>query len=153
MNKFIKSIIAATSVTGVVLSSMATAQAHDTRHYHKHTKKTVTKVVKAQPRKRVIRHRHNDAVAWGIIGLATGAFIASSIKPAPKTYVVRPAKPYYPPAPRSYTTTTTTTTTTAALRPWSRGWYNYCNQRYRSFNPNTGTFRGYDGRDHFCVAR
>ncbi|ENR10356.1 hypothetical protein C068_01349 [Brucella sp. UK38/05] len=33
-----------------------------------------------------------------------------------------------------------------------RGWYQYCSGRYRSFNPKTGTYRGYDGRDHFCTA-
>ncbi len=26
----------------------------------------------------------------------------------------------------------------------------YCAQRYRSYNPATGTFRGYDGLDHPC---
>ncbi|HMF66086.1 MAG TPA: BA14K family protein, partial [Phyllobacterium sp.] len=35
-------------------------------------------------------------------------------------------------------------------QPWSPGWYRYCANRYRSFNPETGTFRGYDGRDYFC---
>ena len=37
-----------------------------------------------------------------------------------------------------------------SLQPWSRGWYNYCRSRYRSFDPRTGTFLGYDGREHFC---
>ena len=27
----------------------------------------------------------------------------------------------------------------------------YCSQRYRSFNPATGTFTGYDGRQYRCV--
>lgn len=27
----------------------------------------------------------------------------------------------------------------------------YCSQRYRSFNPATGTYTGYDGRQHRCV--
>ncbi|MCX5497014.1 BA14K family protein [Kaistia dalseonensis] len=26
----------------------------------------------------------------------------------------------------------------------------YCSQRYRSYNPNTGTYTGYDGRQHPC---
>ncbi|PLW77268.1 BA14K family protein [Cohaesibacter celericrescens] len=34
--------------------------------------------------------------------------------------------------------------------PWTRAWYRYCDARYRSFNPRTGYFRGYDGRRHFC---
>lgn len=36
------------------------------------------------------------------------------------------------------------------LEPWSRAWLDACKSRYRSFNPETGTFRGYDGLDHFC---
>ncbi|MFT4372993.1 BA14K family protein, partial [Bartonella bacilliformis] len=31
-------------------------------------------------------------------------------------------------------------------------WLQYCSQKYRSFNPKTGTFRGHDGLDHFCYA-
>ena len=34
--------------------------------------------------------------------------------------------------------------------PWSPGWYRYCSSKYRSFNPHTGYFVGYDGRHHFC---
>lgn len=34
--------------------------------------------------------------------------------------------------------------------PWSRAWLEACRERYRSFDQRTGTFRGYDGNDHFC---
>jgi len=34
--------------------------------------------------------------------------------------------------------------------PWTSGWYRYCSAKYRSFNPRTGYFVGYDGRHHFC---
>lgn len=40
-----------------------------------------------------------------------------------------------------------------SYEPWSTGWANYCRSKYRSFNINTGTFRGYDGKDHFCVVK
>lgn len=33
----------------------------------------------------------------------------------------------------------------------SPAWFEWCESRYRSFNPRTGTYRGYDGRDHYCV--
>jgi len=41
----------------------------------------------------------------------------------------------------------------------SEAWYNYCDGRpgigrggqFKSFNPQTGTYRGYDGQDHFCL--
>lgn len=42
---------------------------------------------------------------------------------------------------------------TASLEPWSPGWREWCTNRYRSFNVQTGTFRGYDGFDHFCVPK
>ncbi len=37
-----------------------------------------------------------------------------------------------------------------SVEPWTRDWYRYCDNKYRSFNPDTGYYRGYDGRDHFC---
>ena len=42
---------------------------------------------------------------------------------------------------------------TVSLEPWSPGWYRYCTQKFRSFDPQKGTYRGFDGLDHFCVAR
>ena len=39
-----------------------------------------------------------------------------------------------------------------SYEPWTQSWYDYCSQRYRTFNPNSGTFVGYDGREHFCTA-
>jgi len=41
----------------------------------------------------------------------------------------------------------------ASYEPWSQGWAAWCDSKYRSFNPNTGTYRGYDGLDHFCVVK
>ncbi|MFK5977647.1 MAG: BA14K family protein [Rhizobiaceae bacterium] len=42
---------------------------------------------------------------------------------------------------------------TASIEPWSAGWKDYCRTKYRSFNPKSGTFLGYDGDRHFCVAK
>ena len=42
---------------------------------------------------------------------------------------------------------------TSSLEPWTPGWEEWCTNRYRSFNINTGTYRGYDGLDHFCVPK
>lgn len=41
----------------------------------------------------------------------------------------------------------------ASLEPWSDSWISYCRTKYRSFNPKSGTFLGYDGDRHFCVAK
>jgi len=41
----------------------------------------------------------------------------------------------------------------ASLEPWSAGWLEYCDNRYRSFDRQSGTFMGYDGQRHFCVPK
>ncbi|MFN7166826.1 MAG: BA14K family protein [Pannonibacter sp.] len=35
-------------------------------------------------------------------------------------------------------------------QPWTPAWYQYCSSRYRSFNPQTGTFRTHSGQTRFC---
>ncbi|MGU3495038.1 BA14K family protein [Xanthobacteraceae bacterium A53D] len=36
------------------------------------------------------------------------------------------------------------------VAPQSSNWIAYCSRKYRSFDPRTGTFLGYDGRRHPC---
>ncbi|WP_319533537.1 BA14K family protein [uncultured Cohaesibacter sp.] len=75
----------------------------------------------------------NAAFAIGAFtGLAVGAIAVN----ANQRHHYRP----YRPAPVYY----------GSPAPWTPGWYSYCSSRYRSFNPHTGYFRGYDGRLHFC---
>jgi len=100
----------------------------------------------------VVVHRrdNSDAIALGVIGLAAGAIIGGAIAESRNQgrqpiYRAQPVNPrYYPAAPRHVEYG-------GAIEPWSDGWYRYCANRYRSFNASTGTFRGYDGRDHFCA--
>ncbi|MEM7191858.1 MAG: BA14K family protein [Pseudomonadota bacterium] len=73
-----------------------------------------------------------NAVGAGLVGLGVGAVIGSAL--APKTVVVAP-----PARPVGY-----------RPQPWTDAWYNYCSARYRSFNPQSGTYLGYDGYEHFC---
>ncbi|PTW58830.1 BA14K-like protein [Breoghania corrubedonensis] len=77
------------------------------------------------------RHRNNNnagaAILGGILGLGAGLAIGNAT------------------APRSYDG--------GRYPAWSDGWYRYCESRYRSFNPRTGYFLGYDGQYHFCRAR
>ncbi len=40
-----------------------------------------------------------------------------------------------------------------SYEPWSESWMNYCSSKFRSFDPRTGTYKGYDGLRHFCVVR
>lgn len=109
-----------------------------------------------------------DLIAAGVIGLAIGAIIAGEasknkahrrhVEPQP-TY-----NPYEDTSNRRGPVTldeynngsepdVVTFRDTVSLEPWTQGWYQYCTEKYRSFNPQTGTFRGYDGRDHFCVPK
>ncbi|WP_377290037.1 BA14K family protein [Rhizobium sp. SG2393] len=60
-------------------------------------------------------------------------------RPAP---VYRPQPVYRPRPVQAY----------GSYQPWTPSWYRFCAQRYRSFNPDTGTFRGHDGRNYFCTA-
>ncbi|MEI2383725.1 BA14K family protein [Breoghania sp. JC706] len=76
------------------------------------------------------RHRNNDAgaaILGGIIGLGAGLAIGNAT------------------APRYYDG--------GRYPAWSAQWYRYCENRYRSFNPRTGYYLGYDGEYHFCRAR
>ncbi len=102
---------------------------HPPRHYH-------------QPR-RVHRRDNNTgaAIALGIGALALGAVIAGSSNNNAPVYAAPPA--YRGNGAATY----------SSIEPWTAAWYDYCSDRYNSFNPSTGTFRGFDGYDHFCVAR
>lgn len=84
-------------------------------------------------------YRGGGGNAWGagLIGFGIGAIIGSALTPR-EVYVAPPPPPdYY--APVSY-----------GPPAWSPEWYEYCTYRYRSFNPNSGYFMGYDGIARFC---
>jgi Ni/Co efflux regulator RcnB len=123
-------------------------------------------------RNRHHRHHKRDrggdaaaAIALGVIGLAAGAAIASAANqpdyidppydpdygygygPARGSYI-DPAdrgtgfrKPYYPEAP---------TVVSGSLEPWTAEWYAYCADKYRSFDPRSGTYTAYSGAKRFC---
>jgi hypothetical protein len=76
----------------------------------------------------------------GLLGFGIGAIVGSALTPR-EVYVVPPDDDYEPAyyGPVGY-----------GPPPWSPEWYDYCYARYRSFNPRTGYFIGYDGAPHFC---
>lgn len=80
---------------------------------------------------------NGSAAAAGIIGFAAGAMVGAAAS-QPQYYYQAP-QPYYGPQPVYY-----------VPEPWSPAWYSYCSAKYRSFDPASGTFLGYDGRRHFC---
>ncbi|GGK22880.1 BA14K family protein [Salinarimonas ramus] len=71
------------------------------------------------------RHDNGAAVAAGIIGLATGAILGQALAAPPP--VVRAPRVRYD---------------ADAIA--------YCARKYRSFDPHSFTFLGYDGRRHYC---
>jgi hypothetical protein len=86
-------------------------------------------------------HGHGGG-GWGagLLGFGIGAIVGSALTPR-EVYVVPDYDDYEPAyyGPAAY-----------GPPPWSPEWYNYCTSRYRSFNPRTGYFMGYDGRPYFC---
>ena len=112
-------------------------------------------------------HRNTAAI---IAGIAVGAIVAGAIAdshrhrhhhynhgyrkrhykkhryksyyyaPPPPVYY-KPARPHYAPPPVAHR---------YAPEPWTPEWYAYCSQRYRSFDPRSGTFQPYHGPRRLC---
>jgi hypothetical protein len=88
---------------------------------------------------------------WGLGGFAAGAIIGGALASPyyyggyyPYGYGAYPAYGYPPPAPYygggpAY-----------GGGPVGGGDVSYCAQRYKSYDPGTGTFLGYDGQRHPC---
>ena len=57
-------------------------------------------------------------------------------------------------APRRHTKKTATIeeADAANLKPWTKQWRDYCSGRFSTFNPQNGTYLGYDQKRHFCKA-
>ena len=77
------------------------------------------------------------AVAAGVAGLIIGGIVAGQ----QRDYYDGPyyRRGYYGPAPIY-----------GAPVERAPGWEAYCFSRYRSFDPMTGTYLGFDGRRHYC---
>lgn len=148
MNKVIKTLVLSVAVAATTLTATAgIAQARDRdrdgywredgyRHHRRHRD----------------RDRGRDAVIGGALGLATGVIIGGALASQPRYEERRYVEPDYYPEPEPRVIYRRQPVYTPSYEPWTQSWYDYCSQRYRSFNPNTGTFVGYDGREHFCTA-
>lgn len=93
------------------------------------------------------RDNSDAALAAGVIGLAAGAILLGTMSGGASASTPPPA--YYPPAPAPGPVYGTPQASPGYL-PWSPAWYDYCSSRYRSFNPQTGTFTTYGGEQRFC---
>ncbi len=140
MNRIFKTAILSAAIAATTLATLPAANASDWYYRHHH-------------------HGHGGAVAAGVLGLAAGALIGGALANSQPSYgyygpgygyydgYARPApvRPYYYAQPQvAYAG--------PYARPWTRAWYEYCADRYRSFNARSGTFTGNDGAQHFCVA-
>jgi len=140
MNRIFKTAVLSAAVVATTLATLPAANADEWRH-----------------------HRHNgDAIAAGVLGLAAGALIVGALnnqrQPPPDYYDSGDDGYYaydrYPrPAPiRRYYAEPRVVYADRYAEPWTRDWYEYCSDRYRTFNARTGTFTGNDGEQHFCTA-
>lgn len=137
MNICIKAAVLALVTAATITPTVTSAQAEDWgRRHHRH-------------------HNNGDALAAGALGLATGVIIGGAIASQPRyqeRVYVDPEPEYYQPRPVYRRARPVVVQTYGGLEPWTPGWYRYCSQRYRSFDSQSGTFVGYDGREHFCRA-
>ena len=151
MNRIVRNLVLTAAVAASVLAPLASASADEWRHGrdrwdHRH-------------------YRHDGggnnvgvAIGAGVVGLAVGALIANSANPADvddRRYEDRryiDGDDYDRDAPRRPHVVTYGDNEAVGVEPWSRAWFRYCSERYRTFDSETGTFRGNDGRDHFCTA-
>lgn len=147
MHALIKTAVLSVAVTAATLTSIVPASAGD--YYRRH-------------------HHGRDAAILGAAGLATGLIVGSALASQPRYYdegpvyvdpdyepgprYIDPPPPVYRPAPRYVVEEPVYAPPVRELRPWSASWRRYCSMRYRSFDPATGTYVGYDGRERFCTA-
>lgn len=153
MLKFARLAMLATAVVSAGITASTPAMAGG-RHYER----------RGEP----VGRANDDALALGLFGLAAGVIAGSVIASQPRyvepdyapprRYVEpeyapdyeygRPGPSYtydddFPPPP---------VRASAGAEAWSPEWYRYCQGRYRSFDPQNGTYVGYDNRRHFCTA-
>jgi hypothetical protein len=97
--------------------------------------------------------RGGDAVAAGIAGLAAGVIAGAIIaSPGPSRVYEAPPRRYYVPDDDAYRVRYARPQYSGNIEPWTRDWYRYCENRFRTFDARSGTYVGYDGEAHFCVA-
>lgn len=155
MHGILKSAVLSLSAATIALAPLAEASAHDRWNHHKHRRHHQPVIVK--------KNDAGELIAAGIIGLALGAIIVGAANSPDHSghRVHRPQRPrphrdYFPPQPGNFSDEPEVIYAEpvyAAPEPWTREWFRYCENRYRSFDGQSGTYLGYDGKRHFCVAK
>lgn len=136
MNRIFKTAILSAAIAATTLATLPAANADEWRHHR--------------------RHHNGDALAAGVLGLAAGALIVGALNNPQPTYYdpgYDDYDGYARPAPvRRYYAQPKVVYADRYAEPWTRAWYEYCSDRYRTFNARSGTFTGNDGEQHFCTA-
>ncbi|AGF74753.1 hypothetical protein BAnh1_08770 [Bartonella australis AUST/NH1] len=124
-------------------------------HHYRHTERQVNYNVHKYY---VERNNAGDALVAGVLGFAVGAILSEALKKPQQPEIIyqvqSPSQVIYRQLPQTQVIYQVQPTTTYQItsQPQEVSWLQYCTQKYRTFNPQTGTFRGSDGLDHFCRA-
>lgn len=136
MRRIFKTAVLGLAVAATALSGIPAQADHRWHRHHRH-------------------HDRGDELAAGLAGLAIGAIVGGILTQpshSGRVYIDPPAPRYryryYGPAP-----VYSGPVTYHRAEPWSAEWYRACSIRFRSFDPRSGTYLGYDGHRHFCVIR
>lgn len=129
MNKIVTMAIASAVAAGFALQATA-ASADQIRDYKTHQAER--------------RHDLNGALALGLIGagIVVGSAIGGDV-----SYRGQDRRDWRTPA---YGNPHRGHAARRGAAPWTATWFRYCSERYASFDARTGTYRGFDGRSHFC---
>ncbi|WP_375636239.1 MULTISPECIES: BA14K family protein [unclassified Bartonella] len=147
----------------VAKQSKTEQQQHHHHHHHHHYHHVENKTYHYVERKKT-KHSNihidnsGDALAVGILGLATGTILGTILKKPEQPQVVYQIVPQnqviYQKVPQNQRVYQVQQT--VAYEPLQQSlesdWLNYCKKKYRSFNPKTGTFRDRNGLEHICYA-
>lgn len=140
MNRFVKSAVLTAALAATAMAPATDAFAgHRVRH----------------DRHPVVHHggpNNGDLVAAGILGLAIGAIIVGAANSGEPIVEPRPRPHWneYPDAPAPHVISYDDEESWAP-DPWSAEWYKACDARYRTFDPETGTYVAKGGKRKFCT--
>lgn len=149
MNKVLKTIVLSLAVAATTLTATAGVVEARDRNRDGYWREGDSGYRRDRPRR---HQRDRDALVGGALGLATGVIIGGALASQPRYTEPRYVEPDYYPEPEPRVIYRRQPVYTPSYEPWTQSWYDYCSQRYRSFNPQSGTYVGYDGREHFCTA-
>ncbi|AGF74752.1 hypothetical protein BAnh1_08760 [Bartonella australis AUST/NH1] len=124
------------------------SRVHSEQETHRRTERRVESRVRERERR--VSHSSNvnmgGVLAAGAVGLIASAIIGNVLSKKQQPKVV------YQTRPQNQVTYQGQATTHQLAQQRGANWLEYCTKKYKTFNPETGTFRGNDGLNHVCRA-